>query len=166
MSLTLILMRHAKSSWEQPGDDRARVLNARGRRAATDLGAWLRRAGHVPDRALVSDAARTRETWERLRLEAEAEFLPGLYCAEAHRMLDILRSAGGARTVLMLGHNPGIAELAEALVETPPENGAFLRYPTGATTVIAFDAPGWSEVEPGTGRVVDFMVPRWLETAE
>lgn len=164
MGLTLILMRHAKSSWDNPGPDHARPLNARGRRSATNLGHWLRAQGLVPDEALVSDAARTRETFERLRLEVTPRFLRDLYHAEAHEMMQVLAQAGG-RCVLMVGHNPGIAELAEALAETPPDDGGFQRYPTGATTAYRFDAEGWGRIVPGEGVVTHFVVPRSLERA-
>jgi len=62
----LILIRHAKSSWDAPFDDHARTLNDRGRKAATQVGHWLRKEGHVPDTIYASDAARTRETTDRV----------------------------------------------------------------------------------------------------
>lgn len=162
MPLTLILMRHAKSDWKAGLSDHERPLNARGRRSATNLGKWLKENGFAPDEALVSDAARTVETYDRLRCDAPMRAVPALYLAEAHEMRDVLMQASG-RVVLMVGHNPGIAELAEALVETPPDDGNFLRYPTGATSVIRFDADGWTQVAPGEGKVVDFVVPRALD---
>lgn len=156
-------MRHAKSDWSGGEADHDRPLNARGRRSATNLGKWLQENAFLPDEALVSDAARTVETYERLRCDAPMRAVPALYLAEAHEMRDVLMQASG-RVVLLVGHNPGIAELAEALVETPPDHGDFPRYPTGATTVIVFDeADGWARIMPGEGRVAGFVVARDLD---
>jgi phosphohistidine phosphatase len=167
MSLRLILTRHAKSAWDNPFDtDHARPLNPRGRAAAPRVGRWLVTRDYLPDAALVSDAARTRETWARLSAEfpapVPAEFLPALYHASPDTMLRILRNAQ-ARTVMMIGHNPGIAGFAAELVAARPVHEGFARYPTCATLVVDFAAPDWSELQPGTGVVQDFIVPRELE---
>jgi phosphohistidine phosphatase len=164
MTLRLILTRHAKSSWDDPTmPDRDRPLNARGRGAAADLGAWLASRGYVPDEVLCSDAVRTRETWEGI-----APALPGapavtlkptLYHAGPDVMLAVLRHAKG-RTVMMLGHNPGIAELAARLVARPPQHEGFAHYPTGATLVASFEAEDWADIGFGQGAVRDFIVPR------
>lgn len=164
MSKRLILTRHAKSSWEVPTmSDHDRPLNARGREAAADLGGWLASRGYVPDEVLCSDAARTRETWQRI-----APALPGtpalvikpaLYHAAAEVMLAVLRHATG-ETVMMLGHNPGIAEFAARIVARPPAHPHFRRYPTAATLVASFEIDGWAEVGYGMGAVRDFIVPR------
>jgi phosphohistidine phosphatase len=164
MTLRLILTRHAKSSWDDPTmPDRDRPLNARGRGAAADLGAWLASRGYVPDEVLCSDAVRTRETWEGI-----APALPGaptvtlkptLYHAGPDVMLAVLRHANG-RTVMMLGHNPGIAELAARLVARPPQHEGFAHYPTGATLVASFEAEDWADIGFGQGAVRDFIVPR------
>ncbi|GAB4287363.1 MAG: histidine phosphatase family protein [Roseovarius sp.] len=158
----LILMRHAKSRREAPdGHDHGRGLSDRGRAAARLVGDWLRRQGHVPDQALVSDATRARETFKRLELPCAAAFLPTLYLAEAEAMLPVLRQASGA-CVLMIGHNPGIGELARQLLAAPPPHPRFRDYPTGATLVAAFDIAAWRMLDAGTGRVVDFITPRDL----
>ncbi len=167
MGVTLILMRHAKSSWEDPTlDDFDRPLNTRGRRAAEALGRWLRNRGHLPAGVLTSPARRTRETLERLRPflppELHQRDEPRLYDAEAATMLEVLRSGPRLSPLLLLGHNPGIGELAEALVAAPTPHPDFLRYPTGATLVVRFPAADWAELEPGTGDVADFVVPRDL----
>ena len=110
----LILMRHAKSSWADPSqDDIDRPLSKRGIRDAARIGRWLLETGYLPDQALVSAAARTRETWAGVAgaIGARpAEFLPELYHADPAAMLGTLRRASGD-TVLMLGHQPGIGEL-------------------------------------------------------
>lgn len=163
MSLKLILMRHAKSGWDDPTlSDHQRGLNPRGQFSAPAIGAWLQAKGHLPDLLLSSDATRTRETWAGLGFDAEERFLRDLYLAPSLTMLEVLRQAGVAQTVLMLGHNPGIAEFAERLAKHAPQDGDFLRYPTCATTVFQFDIQSWAEVRAGTGEVLDFTIPRRL----
>ena len=163
MSLRLILMRHAKSDWSQPGmNDHARPLNPRGQKAADVLGQWLRDRGYLPDLLLSSDATRTRDTFARLHLSCETKFHRGLYLAPAVMMLQGLHRAGGARCVLMLGHNPGIADFAKALAMDPPQDPDFQRYPTCATTVFDFSGESWQEVASGSGIIREFTVPRRL----
>jgi len=156
----LILMRHAKSSWDDPLlDDHARVLNGRGRISADALGDWLRAKLYKPDQALVSDAARTRETFARLNFICDTRFTSALYHAGARTMMQVLKGAQG-NTVLMIGHNPGIAEFAEQIVAQPPDHMRFYDYPTCATTVMEFDIDDWAKVKSGTGQVLDFVIPR------
>ncbi len=158
----LVLMRHAKSDWGSPLlRDHARALNKRGRRSATALGEWLRAQDLIPDQILCSSSARTQETCARLKLPVSPEFHDALYLAEIPDMLRVLRRASGAR-VLMLGHNPGIAEFAASLVATPPAHERFDDYPTGATLVVRFDIAGWADLTPGTGVVQHFVIPREL----
>ncbi|MGR3503002.1 SixA phosphatase family protein [Pseudaestuariivita sp.] len=159
MTLRLILMRHAKSSWEHPGEDFDRPLNPRGRAAAVALGDWLRSAGHLPDEVLCSGAARTRETLALLGLETSPSFHDALYLAPPSILGRTLRQAQGG-TVLMVAHNPGIAEFADVLAETPPAHPRFFDYPTGATLVLDFKARTWDAITQGG--VVDFIVPREL----
>ena len=167
MSLQLILTRHAKSSWDDPlAPDHARVLNARGRDAAGRIGRWLAAEGHLPGAALVSSAARTRETWAlmapHLPDAPEPQIVDALYHAGPEVMLRALKTAS-APSVLMLGHNPGIAAFAVWMLEKAPRHPRFADYPTCATLVAAFDADTWADVGPGTGRAVDFVVPRDLD---
>ena len=158
----LILMRHAKSAWGNPGlGDHARPLNTRGQRAATALGEWLRAETLLPDQILCSTSARTVETCDRLGLHLAPELLKRLYLADPADMLGCLRAARGAR-VLMIGHNPGICEFAHALVSDPPRHDRFADYPTGATLVARFDVTDWSEVTPGTATVLHFVTPHDL----
>lgn len=162
MTRTLILMRHAKSSWDDPSlSDHDRPLNKRGKRASTALGTWLRATRWQPDQALVSDAQRTRETFARLKLPLEAEFTSGLYLANTADMQLVLEMATGD-TVLMIGHNPGISEFAEVLVKAAPQHRKFHDFPTGATLVLHFDIDSWDKVDAGEGKVLDFITPREL----
>ncbi|MCB1342695.1 MAG: histidine phosphatase family protein [Pseudooceanicola sp.] len=159
---TLILMRHAKSDWSTGEEsDHARPLNRRGRASALALGNWLRGKGWLPDQVLCSTARRTRETLAGLGLEVEADYRDALYHAEVEALLEAVRGATGG-TVLIIGHNPGIGELAERLVAEAPEHREFYNYPTGATLVVRFGVDGWPEVGERTGEAVDFVVPREL----
>jgi phosphohistidine phosphatase len=118
---SLLLLRHAKSSRDDPSaDDHDRPLDARGRRAAVLIGAFL--AGHTPapDLVLCSSARRTRETLEQLRpllaREPQVEIERDLYLAGARKLLQRVTCAPDAcRCVLLIGHNPGIEELARLL---------------------------------------------------
>ncbi len=164
MTKRLILTRHAKSSWDDPAmSDHDRPLNARGRGAAADVGAWLASRGYLPDEVLCSDAVRTRETWERIAhafgAEPKVTMKPALYHAGAEVILAVLRHATGD-TVMMVGHNPGIADFAERIVAQSPAHAHFRRYPSGATLVASFEVDNWDEVGFGMGAVRDFIVPR------
>ena len=158
----LILMRHAKSSWKNAGlSDHDRPLNGRGRRSATALGEWMKANKFIPDQILSSTSERTRETWKRLGLVGEPAFETRLYHAEPGRILSTLQEAEGT-VVLMLGHNPGIGDLAQDIVAEAPGHSRFADYPTGATLVVDFDIDNWSMLHPRTGRPCAFVVPRDL----
>ncbi len=164
MTRHLILTRHAKSSWDDPTvPDHDRPLNARGRGAAGDLGQWLASRGYVPGEVLCSDAVRTRETWEGIApaLPGAGKLIlkPALYGAGPDVMLAVLRGAV-APVVMMIGHNPGIAEFAARLVKQAPKSAEFARYPTGATLIVEFGVEAWAEAGCGMGVADDFIVPR------
>jgi phosphohistidine phosphatase len=164
----LILLRHAKSSWAEPGlDDHARPLNDRGRHDAPRIGAWLAREGHLPEAALVSTAARTQATWAGLgpAFAAVPVILRGdIYEAPPGTLLAALRAAPAeAGSVLMLGHNPGMGALARMLLADPPATPAFLKFPTAATAVIDLPVETWSEAAPGIGTLRAFVTPATLD---
>ena len=103
--------------------DHDRPLNERGKAAAADLGQWMASRGYVPDQVLCSDALRTRGTWSGLAPALPGtpvlDLKPALYHAGPDVMMAVLRHAAGD-CVLMIGHNPGIAEFAHRLVARPP----------------------------------------------
>jgi phosphohistidine phosphatase len=160
----LILTRHAKSSWDDPlTADHDRPLNDRGKAAAADLGQWLASRGYVPDEVLCSDAVRTRKTFSGIAPALPGtpvlELKPALYHAGPDVMMAVLKHAKGD-VVMVIGHNPGIAEFAARLVAQPPKNADFARYPTGATLVVDFNIDNWADLAFGTGTVDDFVIPR------
>jgi len=164
VTLRLILIRHAKSSWVDPfAEDHARVLNKRGQGAATAIGEWLAENGYIPDVILCSDAARTRETCERICAACDpapkTRYMHRIYHAAPSTLRDLIGDQTDPN-VALIGHNPGIAMLAAGLVKTPPRHPRFADYPTCATTIIDFDAQQWSAL--GKGTCVDFVVPRDL----
>lgn len=162
MALNLILTRHAKSSWDDPLQaDHDRPLNDRGRASAVAIGNWLRTNAPQPSLTLSSSSERTRETCDLMALGGAQHFTGGLYHAGPDRMLAELQNAKG-QTVLMIGHNPGIASFAEMLSKKTPQHPRFHDYPTCATTVFSFDCENWSDVSYGTGAVQSFVIPREL----
>lgn len=157
----LILMRHAKSSWSHAGPDHDRPLNDRGVRSAKALGKWLRSNGHMPDHVLCSSAKRTRLTLDYLDLDIPCEFSRDLYLADPDTLFHSLQGTTG-NCILLIAHNPGIAEFADQIVAIPPDHPRFDDYPTGATLVAEFHRDNWSEIELHSADVLDFTVPRDL----
>ncbi len=163
MTKTLILMRHAKSDWDDPlMADIDRPLNKRGRAAALVMGDWITAQGLSPDLTLCSSANRTAETWALTGLEADIRFEKRLYHATADIMLGVLHEAAGD-TVMMIGHNPGISDLAEGLVTKRPKHPDFWRYPTAATLIARFDITDWTKAGFGQAKTLAFVVPRDLK---
>lgn len=156
----LILMRHAKSSWDDPRLlDFDRPLNKRGRQSAEAMGNWLRGHSYMPTAALVSAAKRTAETFERAGFDIPLRYSRTLYHAAADTMAVVLKEET-AQTVLMIGHNPGIADFAARLVRTAPTHPRFYDYPTCATLIADFDISNWNDLAWSTAEVVDFAIPR------
>ena len=153
----LYLLRHAKSSWDDADvADHDRPLSGRGRRAADAIGRHLRAERIEPELVLCSSSTRTRETLARIGLDGEIE--RELYGASAGELIPRLRAvARGIESVLVIGHNPGIHELALALANGPHDS-----YPTGALATIDLDIDEWRAIVAGRGRLMDFVRPREL----
>jgi phosphohistidine phosphatase len=169
----LLLLRHAKSSWEDKTlPDHARPLNPRGRAAATAMRRAMEDLGLAPDLVLVSSSLRTRQTLDALEPWADTplvEPMDVLYLADAPTLLKVLREVKETvRSVLLVGHNPGLHELAMRLVGAHAMTYAHadLRrlaegYPSGA--LAEFTVPGpWHQLDDGGGRLVRFLCPRDL----
>ncbi|MDO9709442.1 SixA phosphatase family protein [Paracraurococcus lichenis] len=167
----LLLLRHAKSSWDDPAlSDHARPLNARGRRAAAAIASAMRELGLTPDIVLVSSARRTLQTLEALTPFEDGaliEPMDALYLAPWRRLLELIQAVPEtARSLLVIGHNPGLHELAMALAgaEGIIRGGPDIQrladgYPTGALAEFTIAGP-WRLLEAGGGRLVRFIQPR------
>ena len=168
---TVLLLRHAKSSWDEPYlTDSLRPLAPRGRQAAPRIGAHMARNGFIPDQVLCSSARRARETWE-LASEFLDDAIPveirdDLYDASPGRILTMLQEVHpSVDTVLLVGHNPTFEDLALSLTDRGPEElVADLRrkYPTGTLAVLEFPIDDWAHIRPGTGYLRGFIRPRTL----
>jgi phosphohistidine phosphatase len=164
----LILLRHAKSSWDSPAmADFDRPLNNRGRRDAPRIGRWLAANGGRPDRVLCSPAARTRATWELvapwLAEPIPTTFRKALYLAEAEQLLAAVRAVPKVtRRLLLIGHNPGIAELAVDLIgsgDAAARAHLATKFPTAAAAIIDFET-AFADIDLGSGRLVAFVTPK------
>jgi phosphohistidine phosphatase len=157
----LILLRHAKSDWPDVSD-RERPLAKRGRRDAPAVGRWLRGHGYQPDVVVCSVARRTRQTWELIAPELggapKVSFEQRAYDASAQTLLYLARELDdGWESALFVGHNPAVADLANALAETdegPPQ----LRFPTAAVAVLEFTGD-WAALAPGRARLIAYTAP-------
>ena len=161
----LYLLRHAKSSWSDPGlADHDRPLAPRGRRAAKAIGRYLREQDVEPALVLCSTAARTRETLERVApTRRDTLFERELYGAGASALLARLHEVpADIPSVMLIGHNPGMQDLALLLARPGPEVRALeAKFPTAA--LATFAVAGWSTLGPGTAELIDFVRPRDLE---
>jgi phosphohistidine phosphatase len=168
--LRLALLRHAKSSWDDPDiDDFDRPLNERGRRSAPVMGQMLASLNFKPDVILCSPAKRTRETLEGIQPFLKgganaAAFDKGLYLASAGDLLSrIQKSAPAAAAVLVIGHNPGMHALATRLAASG-DPGAIARlsnkFPTAALAVYSFPHATWADLTRETGHIEAFITPK------
>lgn len=169
---TLTLLRHAKSGWDAPVvRDFDRPLNARGRKAARAMGREMRRLGLGYDQVLASPAARVAETLTELAqgygAAVATDFEDNVYLAPPETLLALVRAAddAGAR-LLLVGHNPGMEQLALALAKDGAlRDEVAAKYPTAALAEIGFDIARWRDVAPGEGRLTRFIRPRDLDAA-
>jgi phosphohistidine phosphatase len=164
----LVLLRHAKSDWPDVADHE-RPLAKRGRRDAPVVGRWLGESGHAPDAVVCSTARRARETWE-LVSAGLAEVVPGaspavgyesrVYEANVLGLLMLVREFDPAwRTAMIVGHNPGLAELTVGLMSPDAERPQ--AFPTAAVAVLGLPGP-WAEATPGEGHLLAFTIPAEL----
>jgi phosphohistidine phosphatase len=167
----LLLLRHAKSSWDDPEiDDFDRPLNTRGRRSAPLMGRHCAQHNLIPQTILCSSARRTRETLAGIMPyftdDLKIQITRDLYMTSQERHLDLIREAGDtARTLMTIGHNPALRDLAILLIGSGnPSLRAELddKFPTAAVAVIDFDVSAWDQVRPGSGRIVALFRPREL----
>ncbi|MGB8606402.1 SixA phosphatase family protein [Bradyrhizobium sp.] len=172
----LMLLRHAKTETDAPsGRDQDRQLDKRGRRDAAEIGAWM--GGHppFPGLVLVSRAVRAHQTWEivweamkDLAPEPRVELMPELYGADPSQLLQIVRAASEAdpRRLMIVGHNPGMHELALALAGSGDAAGRKAltdNLPTSGLAGLDFDIDDWADVAFRRGRLVLFVTPKLLK---
>lgn len=166
----LLLLRHAKSSWDDPKlADRDRPLSKRGRRAAAAMRKAMLDLGLTPDVVLVSPSRRTQETlaalepWDDTPLVEQVE---ALYLATAPQLLAILRGVNETvRSLMLIGHNPGMHELAVLLASTTAANDANRRVTAGFPTAALAEfsvATQWQQLDAAGARLVRFLTPRDL----
>jgi len=170
--LTLILLRHAKSSWDDPSlDDFDRPLAPRGIKAATAMAHFLESEIAPPDTIVCSPAQRARETLALVlpALEGEMDISMdrALYdLATPGALFDHVRSIHpGARRLMLIGHNPLLEQIAAMLVgagQAADRQAIATKYPTGALAEIDFKGSDWNKVEPGSGTLKQFIQPRNL----
>lgn len=171
----LFLLRHAKTVPANPGiEDHDRELLERGRNDAPAIGAYMAGKTYLPDLILSSTARRTVETVEllseKLPRAQHIEYTDRLYLAGQKEMLALIRSvAASVSNLLVVGHNPGIEQLATALSRQPvkrKERDRFdqieEKFPTSALAVLDFAVARWRDVTPGRGELIDFVRPRDL----
>jgi phosphohistidine phosphatase len=161
----LYLLRHAKSSWKDPAlADHDRPLAPRGRRAAKGIGRHLRDQGIEPALVLCSSATRARQTLERIDLR-DARIESELYGADAGALLARLHEVpASVSSVMLIGHNPGLQELALLLARPGPAVRELeAKFPTAALATLAVRGPGWSTLDRGTAELIDLVRPRDLE---
>ena len=173
----LILLRHAKTERDSPsGQDRDRRLDARGRADAPVIGHYLAEHKLVPDLALVSPAARTRETWELLAAvlappPPAMDITGDLYGADVSDLLKIIRLASGRaddkdlKSIMVVAHNPGLHELALVLTgkaKAADREALEDNLPTSGLAVFKFAIDDWSNVSVRQGTLERFISPRLL----
>ena len=180
---TLVLFRHAKSAWPDV-PDHDRPLARRGVRAAPVMGRWLRNAGLVPGQVLCSTARRARETWQfaqaGLAASPPVTFDVRIYAAAPADLLALIREVPPATgTLLLIGHNPAIEDLARLLAAAPGAAGPGTagprtgdshhsdldrmrsKFPTAAIAVLRSGGT-WHDLAPGRARLTAFVTPRDL----
>ena len=165
---TLYLLRHAKSSWADPAlSDHERPLAPRGRRDAKRIATHLLELGIAPELVLCSTAVRTRETLELLRPALDAatvELEAALYAAWAETLLERLRAVPDERrSVMLIGHNPGLEDLALMLASAGPERDRVEeKFPTAALATLRTPTASWKELSPGGAVLAAYVVPKQL----
>ncbi|MER7876045.1 histidine phosphatase family protein [Streptomyces solisilvae] len=166
--LRLIVLRHAKSAWPEGVADHDRPLAPRGRGDAPAVGRRLHEAGWVPDTVVCSPTRRTRETWELLAPELDAvpavTYDPRTYGAGTSELLAVVRETPArCRTLLLIGHSPGVQDLTLALTQDTAADEALTRardkFPTAAIAVLALPGP-WQQLAPGSGLLIAFATSR------
>ena len=171
----LMLLRHAKTETDAPsGQDHDRRLDERGNRDAAEMGAWIARHPPFPDRAIVSTAVRAKQTWElawaamKDRVpQPKVELLDELYGAEPTQLLHLVRlaEAHDPKCLMLVGHNPGMHELAMMLAgggDKAARKAIEDNLPTSGLVILDFDIDDWTDVGFRRGELAQFVSPKLL----
>ncbi|RWB75272.1 MAG: histidine phosphatase family protein [Mesorhizobium sp.] len=165
----LLILRHAKSSWDDPAlADFDRPLAPRGLKTAPLMGRELARRGWLPDLALVSPALRARDTWRLVAQELSghtpAQFAEELYEAAAGTILARVRQAK-ATNLLVIGHNPGLQQFVLRLAGAGSDESVFkkteAKFPTAALARFTLDGD-WADLSFGSARLTHCLRPKDL----
>lgn len=168
----LILLRHGKSAWDDPSlDDHDRPLAPRGQKAAPRMGRAMFERGLLPQVVLCSTAERTRQTLALIKPflppDVAIRFLASIYEAPAEALLEAVHGLDkGVRMALMIGHNPGLQDLALMLIKPPatPEVARLSeKFPTCGLACLTFPTQTWAGVSQKSGRLESFVVPKDLD---
>jgi len=157
---TLLLARHAKSSWDQPGkDDFDRVLNEGGLSDAPNMADFLQQCGYPINRIISSDAARALQTAEEYRKlltpDIEVTRQHDLYLASHNDILSIINTLpGNDEMVMLVGHNPGMNDVLNYLIRSEVDD-----MPTCSVAIIQFDVYSWEDIKINTGNLIAFEYP-------
>lgn len=163
-----MLLRHGKSSWSDPTlADLDRPLAPRGERASRTIAKYIRRKKISPALVLCSPSLRTRQTLAAIKpslRHCSVELESQLYAASEEELLERLRALPeSVGSVMMIGHNPGLQDLARVLASRGAELAQLEdKFPTGALAMLAVDSTSWAALEPGDGELIDYVVPRQL----
>ena len=161
---TLLILRHAKTQSDAPAGDHARELTERGHRNAAAMGAYIHNLTGTPDAIITSDATRALQTAEILAeavgFQTPLTVEPRIYGADLNTLLALVRSIlDEVDTAIIVGHNPGFEELAEALAGNHDEG---VRLPTAGLALLQFDVERWDAARAGTGRLREVATPRTI----
>jgi phosphohistidine phosphatase len=166
MALTLYIFRHAKAAQADGLDDIARPLTDRGMREAAAVAALLSARRYQPDRILCSSSQRTRQTLAPLlpilAANVSIDVTRRIYDADQGALLDLIGEQSGVPSLMLIGHNPGLEQLARGLAGSGDKHALVALhsgFPPGALAVMSFDAVAWTDIAPGSGRLLAFHVP-------
>lgn len=170
----LLLLRHAKAERSEPGTkDFARVLIDRGRKDAAKIGAYVAAHALIPDRVVLSPAARAQETWKyaatALHPAPAAMSAERVYDATPHTILGVIKDTpASVHTLMVVGHNPGLHELALLLIasgDIDARERLREKLPTSGLVIVDFAFDTWNKLHPQSGRLERFVSPKTLEAA-
>ena len=169
----LMLLRHAKSDWSAPGTrDQDRPLSVRGRESAPKMGTYMARHGLVPDLVVASPATRVTDTLALVlpAFTKQPKTVPEarIYESTADELLAVIKETPRlVHSLLIVGHNPSLAELASLLMasgDVETRQRLIEKFPTAALAVIDFALDDWAKIHPKSGRLDRFVIPKALDS--